>query len=70
VRIDFSRWVPLRYGGAAPACFPLFLSSQELAARVARAFDADPGTRWTDTPEQMKAWLLTWAAANDVRVSG
>jgi hypothetical protein len=69
-RIDFSRWLPLRYGGAGPVCFPMFLTSQALAARVAHAFDADPGTRWTDTPEQIKAWLLTWAAANNVALRG
>ncbi|KFU82928.1 hypothetical protein SAMN04489729_4240 [Amycolatopsis lurida] len=65
LRIDFTHWSPMRYGLTDTARFPVALPSQELAMRVARAFDADPATTWTDPPEQMQAWLRSWTATNN-----
>jgi hypothetical protein len=64
LRMDFTRWTPLRYGANRTAGFPLEFRSQDLAVRVARAFDADPSTRWGCTADEARAWLNTWAAAN------
>ncbi|MEV6644553.1 hypothetical protein [Amycolatopsis sp. NPDC051371] len=69
MRIDFTHWSPLRYGAAGAARFPFALTSQELAVRVARAFDADPAVDWSDTRERIEAWLNAWLAANTARVS-
>lgn len=69
LRIDFTRWSPLRYGVTNAARFPVSLPSQELAARVARAFDADPATTWADTPDQVMAWLRSWTAANNLALT-
>ncbi|RSM58959.1 hypothetical protein DMH03_23970 [Amycolatopsis sp. WAC 01376] len=66
VRVDFTRWSPLRYGVSGSTGFPVWLSSQELAVRVARAFDADPATRWSDSPDDIRTWLRSWAVTNDV----
>jgi hypothetical protein len=67
LRIDFTLWAPLRYGPSGPSVrFPLSLSSQDLAVRVTRAFDADPSTAWSDSPDQMITWLRSWVAANNV----
>ncbi|MGW4826666.1 hypothetical protein ACWEOG_03720 [Amycolatopsis japonica] len=66
LRIDFAFWAPMTYGDAGAARFPLSLPTQELAVRVTRAFDADPATAWSDSPDQMVAWLRSWAASNDV----
>lgn len=57
VRIDFTRWSPLRYGTRDTARFPLNLTGQDLAVRVARAFDADPRTSWHCTAEEAMQWL-------------
>ncbi|OKJ93838.1 hypothetical protein [Amycolatopsis sp. CB00013] len=65
VRIDFTRWSPMRYGVAGSTGFPMWMSSQEMAVRVARAFDADPATRWSDSPDDIRTWLRSWLAAND-----
>ncbi|MEV6878636.1 hypothetical protein [Amycolatopsis sp. NPDC051128] len=69
MRIDFINWSPLRYGAAGAARFPFSLNSQALAARVARAFDADPAIDWSDTSERIEAWLTGWLAANTAPVS-
>lgn len=64
LRIDFTRWSPLRFGIDLTAGFPFNFPSQDLAVKVARAFDADPRTTWRDTPDAIGAWLRTWGADN------
>jgi hypothetical protein len=70
LRIDFTRWSPLRYGTDATVRFPVDIRPQSLAIRVARAFDADPSTSWHDQPADMLAWLRTWGPANGLNVPG
>jgi hypothetical protein len=64
LRIDFTRWSPVRYGQDLTAGFPFNFPSQDLAVKVARAFDADPRTTWRDAPDAIGAWLRTWGADN------
>jgi hypothetical protein len=64
LRIDFTRWSPLRFGQDLTAGFPFNFATQDLAVKVARAFDVDPRTTWRDTPAAIEAWLRTWGADN------
>ncbi|GAB3380781.1 hypothetical protein [Amycolatopsis echigonensis] len=66
-RIDFGRWSPLRYGGDGLAFFPCNFHRQDVAVRVARAFDADPAADWDDTYDQKIAWLHAWGDENGFR---
>ncbi|WP_219414154.1 hypothetical protein [Pseudonocardia nigra] len=60
LRIDVTRWSPLRYGHPITAGFPFNFAGQELAVRVTRAFDADPNTSWRDPATAIRLWLRTW----------
>jgi hypothetical protein len=68
LRIDLSRWCPMRYGTDCSRSMPFGFTSQQLAIRIARAFDADPATRWSDDTPAMTAWLKQWSAANNAPV--
>ncbi len=57
VRIDFTRWSPLRYGTRGAARFPVNFVGQDVAVRVARAFDADPRASWHCTADEAMEWL-------------
>ncbi|OLS99358.1 hypothetical protein BJF90_39295 [Pseudonocardia sp. CNS-004] len=69
LRIDFTRWSPLRFGTDLTAGFPFNFPTQDLAVRVARAFDADPRTSWRDTPDAIGTWLRAWVADNEQDLS-
>lgn len=64
VRIDFTRWIPLRYGQGSSDSLPLYLNGQSLAVRICRAFDADPRTHWRQSADEVRAWLEQWAREN------
>jgi hypothetical protein len=66
LRIDFARWSPLRYGQPITAGFPFNFASQDLAVRVARAFDADPQTSWRDPIDAIASWLRAWLADQQI----
>ena len=60
VQICLDRWSPMHLNPVR--VFPLSFAGQEHAALAARAFDADPATRWDCTPEEAMAWFTEWAA--------
>jgi hypothetical protein len=68
VRTDLSRWSPAIVSTQLMNIFPANFENQATAVRVARAFDTDPNTSWSDPRDQMVAWWREWAPANGVRV--
>jgi hypothetical protein len=62
LRIDLTRWSPVRYDSDFTARFPFSISDQATAAKVARAFDADPAITWHSTVTEIRTWLDTWLA--------
>ncbi len=64
LRIDFTRWAPVRYGRDLVTQFPFHFTTQEMAVKVARAFDTDPATHWRSGFDEIDAWLRTWGPAN------
>jgi hypothetical protein len=68
LRVNLTLWCP---GTASPrlvASLPVHCD-QATAVRVARAYDADPATSWTDPASTVATWLSAWAAANGVTVT-
>jgi hypothetical protein len=64
LRLDFTRWSPLRYGFRGVHGFPFTFTGQEFAAKVCRAFDADLQMTWRHTNAEIEAWLRRWGPAN------
>lgn len=58
LRIDLTRWSPAYVGIDVVAVFPGSFTSQSIAVKVAREFDADPTTSWSD-PASIRDWLRT-----------
>lgn len=70
LRVDLTRWCPGHVGNGLTAVLPVDVPGQALAARIAKAFHADPATTWRDSVGQVIAWLRVWAPANGVRLNG
>lgn len=64
LRIDLTRWSPMRYGARGSHGFPFVFTGQDAAAKVCRAFDADPRTDWRQTVGEIEAWLREWGPPN------
>jgi hypothetical protein len=69
IRLDFTRWIPVRTGTDLTAGFPMYFTDQALAVKIGRAFEDDPTTSWRDPAEVIQAWVQTWLAANLPAVS-
>jgi hypothetical protein len=64
LRIDLTSWSPLRYGPRGTHGFPFTFQGQEGAAKVCRAFDADPRMSWQHTTGEIETWLREWGPPN------
>jgi hypothetical protein len=68
VRTDLSQWSPAFVSTQLMTIFPATFGDQATAVQVARAFDADPSTAWSDPYDQKIAWLHGWGPVNGVQV--
>lgn len=66
LRLDFTRWSPMRLG-ADGGRFPFTFTGQALAIRIGRAYDADPTTTWRYDVPAAARWLRRHAAEFGVR---
>lgn len=68
LRVDLTRWAPMRYGPGASVVFALNFIGLDLATRVARALDADPRASWHWPAQDARTWCRLHADRLGIRL--